>query len=293
MLKGIFPPIPTPFENDEVSSEKLKFNIDKWNKTRINGYVVMGSNGESAYLTMDEKIELISKVKEFASDGKIIIAGTGLESIKDTIKLSNAAADAGSDCALILTPSFFKGKMNHQAFVNYFTTVADNVKIPVMIYNVPKFTGVDIQASTVAELANHQNIIGIKNSSENAAQTAEFVFHTPGDFVTMVGTASVLYPGLCVGADGGVLALANIAPNECVDIYNFYKEGRLEESLELQYKMIAPNKAVTAKYGVSGLKKALELLGYFGGSPRKPLGELGEKESQDLINILKTAEILK
>ena len=293
MLKGIFPPIPTPFENDEVSYDKLKFNIDKWNQTPISGYVVMGSNGESAYLTMDEKIELITKAKEYAAEEKLIIAGTGLESIKDTIKLSNAAADGGAEYALVLTPFFYKGKMDHQAFVDYFTIVADNIKIPVIIYNVPKFTGVDIQASTVEELSNHHNIIGIKNSSENVVQTAEFVFHTPNDFITMVGTASVLYPGLCVGAEGGILALANIAPAQCVDIYNLFEEGELEESLKLQYKMIAPNKAVTAKYGVAGLKKALELLGYFGGRPRKPLAELGEKDTSNLINILKAAEVLE
>lgn len=293
MLKGIFPPIPTPFVNDEIAFDKLKFNIDKWNSTKLSGFVVMGSNGESAYLTMDEKIELIAKAKEYTADDKLIIAGTGLESIKDTIKLTNSAAEAGANYSLILTPSFYKGKMNHDAFVEYFYKVADEVKIPVLIYNVPKFTGVDIETKTVSKLAEHKNIIGIKNSSENIAQLAEMIYETPNDFVTLVGTASIIYSGLSVGAVGGIVALANIAPNECIEIYNLYNEGKVKESLQLQHKMLQPNKAVTAKYGVGGLKKAMDLLGYFGGSPRKPLSDITESETEDLKNILVKSEILK
>lgn len=293
MLKGIFPPIPTPFLNDEIAFDKLKFNIDKWNSTKLSGYVVMGSNGESAYLTMDEKIELIAKAKEYAAKDKIIIAGTGLESIKDTIKLTNAAAEVGADYSLILTPSFYKGKMNHAAFVEYFYIVADEVKIPLLIYNVPKFTGVDIETKTVAKLAEHKNIIGIKNSSENIAQLAEMIYETPDNFVTLVGTASIIYSGLSVGAVGGIVALANIAPNECIEIYDLYNNGKIKESLRLQYKMLQPNKAVTAKYGVGGLKKAMDMLGYFGGSPRKPLSDITESETEDLKSILEGAGILK
>lgn len=292
-LKGIFPPLPTPFVNDEIAFDKLRFNIGKLNSTKLPGYVVMGSNGESAYLSFDEKVELVSKTKEYAAEGKIIIAGTGLESIKDTIKLTNASAEAGADCSLILTPSYYKSKMNHDAFVEYFYKVADEVKIPVLIYNVPKFTGVDIEAGTVAKLAEHKNIIGIKNSSENIAHLSEIIYSTPGDFVTLVGTASIIYSGLAIGAVGGIVALANIAPNECVQIYDLYKDGKLKQSLELQFKMLKSNKAVTAKYGVAGLKKAMDMLGYFGGSPRKPLQNLNETETEDLRIILINSRLIK
>lgn len=291
-LAGIFPPLPTPFIDDEIAVNKLKMNIDKLNNTNLSGYVVMGSNGESVYLSMKEKIELVSKVKEYASVNKKIIAGTGLESIKDTIKLTNEAADAGADCSLILTPSYYKSKMTHNAFVEYFYNVADEVKIPVLIYNVPKFTGVDIETGTVAKLADHKNIIGIKNSSENIAQLAEIIYSTPDDFITLVGTASVIFSGMSIGAKGAIAALANIAPNECLKIYDLFNSGKTYESLALQFKMLALNKAVTAKYGVPGLKKAMDLLGYFGGNPRKPLPILNEIETQDLINILASADIL-
>lgn len=291
-LAGIFPPLPTPFIDDEIAVDKLKMNIDKLNNTNLSGYVVMGSNGESAYLSMKEKIELVSKVKEYASGNKKIIAGTGLESIKDTIKLTNEAADAGADCSLILTPSYYKSKMTHNAFVEYFYNVADEVKIPVLIYNVPKFTGVDIETGTVAKLADHKNIIGIKNSSENIAQLAEIIYSTPDDFITLVGTASVIFSGMSIGAKGAIAALANIAPNECLKIFDLFNSGKIDESLSLQFKMLALNKAVTAKYGVPGLKKAMDLLGYFGGNPRKPLPILNEIETQDLKNILVSADIL-
>lgn len=291
-LEGIFPPLPTPFIDDEIAYDKLKFNIEKLNGTGLSGFVVMGSNGESAYLSFEEKIKLVKNVKEYAGDDKTIIAGTGLESISETIKLSNEAFNAGAHYSLILTPSYYKTKMNHDALVEYFFKVADEIKNPLLIYNVPKFTGVDIEPRTVAELSKHENIAGLKNSSENIAQLAEIIYLTPEDFVTLVGTASIIFSGISIGAKGAIAALANIAPEECTAILNLYAEGKTLESLELQLRMLRPNKAVTSKYGVSGLKKALDLLGYFGGNPRKPLQELKDPETEDLKKILIDSGIL-
>lgn len=291
-LYGIMPPIPTPFLNDEIAYDKLTGNISKWNKTGISGYVVMGSNGESVYLTREEKIKLVEQTKKNADSEKLIIAGTGSDSIKETIFLTNAAADAGADFGLILTPSFYKGQMKHEAFVKYFTAVADASKIPIMVYNVPKFTGVDIDVETVAKLAEHKNIIGIKNSTENARQATEFAAQTPDDFVTIIGTASVLFAGITAGASGGILALANIAPDECVRIQKFIEDGNLNEALALQNRMIPANTAVTAKFGVPGLKAAMDMLGYFGGEPRNPMSPLKENDKIVLKNILATAGLL-
>ena len=293
MIKGIMPPIATPFLNNEVAYNKLKENLARWNKTELSGYVVFGSNGESAYLTRDEKLKLIETVKLNIPAGKHLIAGTGLDSIKETISLTNEAAESGADTALILTPSFYKSQMKHDTFIKYFTEVADNSEIPLLIYNVPKFTGVNIEAETVALLAEHPNIIGIKNSEENVARLSEIINLTPKDFITLVGTASVLYPGLCMGAKGGVLALANIASDQCIQIYNYVPEGKHSEAKFLQMKILEANKAVTAKYGVAGLKAALDLTGYFGGEPRSPLSGLTKTQKENLTNILKKAEIIK
>jgi 4-hydroxy-2-oxoglutarate aldolase len=292
MIKGIMPPITTPFEKGEVAYNKLAQNIARWNKTGLSGYVVMGSNGESAFLTREEKLKLIEATKKNIGSGKLLIAGTGSDSIKETISLSNDAADRGADYVLILTPSFYKDQMKSAAFVRYFTEVADKIKVPVIIYNVPKFTGANIEADAVTKLSDHGNIEGLKNSSENTAHTAEIIANVPKDFSVLVGTASVLYPGLAAGATGGILALANIAPDECMRIQNLFEAGKHDEASKLQMKLIPTNKAVTAKYGVPGLKAAMDMLGYFGGEPRSPLSPLGEKDREDLKLILKNAGLL-
>lgn len=291
-LKGIMPPITTPFINGELAIDKLEFNINKWNKTELSGYVVMGSNGESVFLTRDEKVKLVEMTKKFSSPDKLIIAGTGSDSIKETSSLSNECADKGADFALVLTPSFYKSEMKHSTFIKYFTAVADAIKIPLIIYNVPKFTGVDIEAETVAQLSEHPNIVGIKNSSENVRQNNEYVSYTKEDFAVLVGTASMLYSGFTSGTVGGILALANIAPNECIQIQKLIEKGSLKEALDIQNRMIPVNKAVTAKYGVPGLKYAMDLLGYFGGEPRAPLSNLNDTSKEDLKLILSKAGLL-
>lgn len=292
MLKGIFPPITTPFINNEISFEKLEKNLSMLNTTGISGYVVMGSNGESAFLTRQEKLDLVEGVKNYSSKNKLVIAGTGSDSIKETISLTNEAAERGADYALILTPSFFKEKMGNNSYIEYFSTVADNISIPLIIYNVPKFTGVNIESPAVAKLSEHKNIVGIKSSSENIAHLSEVIYNSKKAFITLAGTASILYPALCVGAQGGVLALANIAPDVCVKIYDLFNGGKLDDSLELHNKMIPVNRAVTAKYGVPGLKKAMDMLGYFGEEPRSPLLKLNDSDTGELKNILVKAELL-
>ncbi len=293
MIKGIMPPITTPFEHGEVAYDKLAQNIATWNKTGLTGYVVMGSNGESAFLTREEKLKLVEVTKRNLGSGKLIIAGTGSDSIKETILLSNGAADRGADYVLVLTPSFYKDQMKSGAFVRYFTEVADSIKIPLIIYNVPKFTGVNIEVDAVSKLSAHGNIVGLKNSSENVAQTAEILEYVPKDFSVLVGTASVLYPGLAAGATGGILALANIAPEECIKVQKLFDAGRHDEASRLQGKLIPLNKAVTSKYGVPGLKAAMDMLGYFGGEPRSPLISLGSAEREDIKSILKTTRLLE
>jgi len=291
-IKGIMPPIATPFINDEIAYDKLADNIRKWNKTGLSGYVVFGSNGESAFLTRDEKLKLIEAVKENKSPDKILIAGTGSDSIKETITLTNDASKLGADAALILTPSYYKSQMKGDAFIKYFTAIADNISIPLLIYNVPKFTGVSIEPETVAILSEHPNIIGIKNSDENIAHLTEIIHLTSKSFTTIVGTASILFAGLSAGAAGGIMALANIAPEKCVRLMELFNHGKFEEASTLQMTLLAANKAVTAKYGVPGLKAAMDLTGYFGGSPRLPLSRINEEQQKDLISILKRSQII-
>lgn len=285
-IKGIFPPLATPFENNEISLKYFAENINKLNKFNLSGYVVLGSNGESCFLTREEKLSLIKEARVQASENKLIISGTGSDAIKETISLTNDAAKVGADIALVLTPSFFKGRMNHEALLEYFSTVADKVDIPILIYNVPKFTNVTIEPRTVKELSKHKNIIGIKSSSTDIAYLGEILNLVGSDFNVIAGTASILYAGLCLGAKGGILACANILPDECVKVYEFFNSGKLDEARILQNKLLAVNKAITATFGVAGLKKAMDWLGYYGGLPRSPLQELNKSEEEKLKQIL-------
>jgi 4-hydroxy-2-oxoglutarate aldolase len=290
-LSGIFPPLTTPFTDDELAIEQLLRNLRKYERRELSGYVLFGSNGESAFLTREEKLQIITSIREHTR--KILIAGTGLDSIKETVSLTNEAAERGANYALVITPSFFKSEMKHHTFLNYYTKVAESVMIPVIIYNVPKFTNVNIEPETIIKLAEHPNIIGLKDSTENPSRISEIVSSVPKSFKVIVGTASVLYPGLTLGAVGGILALANIAPDECLQIYNLFLAKKFDEALELQNKMIPVNRAVTSKLGVAGLKAAMDLRGYSGGSPRLPLESLSEAHLVELKMILKRASLIE
>ena len=277
-LYGIYPPLTTPFIEDELSLENLQKNLRRYERKNFSGYVLFGSNGESAFLTKNEKLQIVSNVREHTK--KTLIAGTGLDSIKETINLTNEA-------------SFFKSEMKHHTFLNYYTKVAESVMIPVIIYNVPKFTNVNIEPDTIIKLAEHPNIAGLKDSTENPSRISEIVANVPESFKVIVGTASILYSGLSSGAVGGILALANIAPDECIQIYNLMREKNFERALEIQNRMIPVNKAVTAKFGVAGLKAAMDMMGYFGGSPRLPLEPLNEAQLIELKMILKKASLIE
>ncbi|MBE0571956.1 MAG: dihydrodipicolinate synthase family protein [Ignavibacteriaceae bacterium] len=290
-LIGIYPPLTTPFVDDEVSINNLIANILKYEMKMLSGYVLFGSNGESVFLTRDEKLTLIRKTREHTN--RTIIAGTGMDSIKETIFLTNEAAEFGANYALIISPSFFKSEMKHRTFLNYFTKVAESVMIPVIIYNVPKFTNVNIETETIIELSSHPNIIALKDSTEITSRISEIAANVHPGFKLIVGTASVLYPGLLAGANAGILALANIAPDQCIQIYKYYRENNFDMALEIQNRMIPVNKAITSKFGVAGLKAAMDLLGYFGGLPRLPLEPLSEAQLIELKMILKKASLIE
>lgn len=195
-IKGVIPPMITPFkENGDADYEKFVRNIKKWNKTGLVGYLALGSNGETSYLTDEEKLKLVELTVQNASKDKFVMVGTGLESTKATIELTNKAADLGAKCALILTPNYYGGKMGDEAQIEYFEEVADKSKIPILIYNVTKFTHINISPKVVSILSKHLNIIGMKDSSGNLAQLISFM--TAGldkEFNLMVGTASAWYP---------------------------------------------------------------------------------------------------
>ncbi|MCU0593356.1 MAG: dihydrodipicolinate synthase family protein [Desulfobacterales bacterium] len=291
-LKGIFPPITTPFVGGKVAYDRLADNIARWNKTGLKGYVAFGSNGEYIYLSEQEKLDVVKTVVQSAGPGMKVIAGTGCESTWQTIQLTNACAKLGAHAALVVTPFYYGGRMNEAALFQHFTAVADQSAIPIMIYNVTKFTNINVSVGLTAKLSRHPNIIGIKDSNGNVSTLGEMVSAVDQDFSVLVGTAGALFGALTLGAVGGVLALANVAPEACVQIQKRVEQGHMEAARQLQLRMLPVNTAVTATYGVPGLKAALDMLGYFGGDPRPPLLPASEKERSEIREILKKAELL-
>jgi 4-hydroxy-2-oxoglutarate aldolase len=292
-LHGIFPPITTPFVDGKVAYDKLALNIEKWSKTGLKGFVVLGSNGEYVYLSPAEKRKTVETVVQNTPDDMAVIAGTGCESTEETITLTNDCAKRGAHAALVITPHYFGGKMSEAALINHFTAVADNSAIPILLYSVPKFTHITVTAKVVSEISHHPNIIGIKESSGNVNLLGQYLNNMSDGFDVMIGTAGVLFGGLSIGCAGGVLALANVAPENCVKIFDLVNQGQFKEAKNLQLKMLPVNNAVTAIYGVPGLKAAMDMLGYYGGAPRLPLLPASDKEKSEIKEILQKAELLK
>lgn len=290
-IKGVLPPMITPFTEDGiVDYAAFVANIERWNAFDLAGYLVLGSNSETPYLTEDEKLELVRLTAKHATPGKLIMAGTGLESTQETIRLTNAAAGQGAQCALILTPNYYGSAMGDAAQLEYFTAVADNAEIPILIYNVTKFTHINISPAVVAKLSRHPNIIGMKDSAGDVPQLVRFLnAGLDKEFNLMVGTASSWFPALTLGLRAGIMALANCCPGECIEIQRMYESGDTEGALVVYRRMFPVNDAVTAQFGVAGLKHACNELGFQGGVCRKPMLELGKERIEKLEAILREA----
>ncbi|MBE7544157.1 MAG: dihydrodipicolinate synthase family protein [Bryobacteraceae bacterium] len=276
-LQGIFPPIATPFDrNGDLYPAKVEHNISKLNKTGLSGYVVCGSTGESVFLTTDEKLRLFELVARYAAPEKLLLCGTGVESVRETIDLTNRAAEMGYKAAMVRTPHYYKNLVNSGAAqALYYRTVADASKIPLMIYNWPQATGVDIPAATVAELSHHPNIIAIKESSGNIEKVMQMIRETEPGFQVLVGSAPTLAPSFAVGAVGAVLAYANAAPYSTIAIWEAHRQREFDAALDWQRRIAHAAVLVTTKYGIPGLKYAMDLNGYYGGPVRSPLSPVG------------------
>ena len=254
MFQGIFAPIPTPFIDEEIAYDKLGENLAKWGNTGLSGIVVLGSNGEQPNVDEEEKVELWAYARKHFPKDKLVIAGTGCESTRATIRVTKKAADVGADAALIISPHYFKANMTDAALEQYYKDVADASPIPILLYNMPANTGLNMTPSLVKRLCHHPNIKGIKDSSPNIVQISEILRDVPQDFAVFAGSASFLMPSLVMGASGGTLALANVAPDLCVNIYDFVRTGQFDKARAIQKSILRLNNLVTAKYGVAGLK---------------------------------------
>jgi 4-hydroxy-2-oxoglutarate aldolase len=286
-LHGIFAPLTTPFESDgSVALGQVRNNVALYNKTKLAGYVPNGSTSESVLLLWEEVYKVWEAVRDAAAPGKILIAGTGAESTSETIERTNRAARIGYAVALVRTPSFFKPSINDHMLAEHYLRVADAARIPVMVYSVPVFTHVTVGASLIARVANHSNIIGMKDSSGDMKGIAAIIAAAPKEFQTLTGSASTLYEALELGAVGAILGLADVFPDLCADIYAASAAGERAKARALAQKLVLPAKMLLMDYGIGGLKYAQDRMGFFGGLPRLPLQGVSDEGKAEIDQML-------
>lgn len=291
-FEGVYPPVLTPFRGDEVAYDKLATNLHRLNESPLTGYVMLGSTGEFPLLSESEKERIVATAREHTSRSMQLIAGTGGESTAAAIRLTRRAADLGADAVLIITPSYYKGMMKPPALIRHYRAIADASPVPVLVYNFPANTGINLEPDTVARLAEHPNIRGIKDSSGNVPQAAEIMRLTPKTFQVLVGSPIAFLPALVLGAAGGILAIANVAPRECCQIWRLAKAGQWAEAREIVYRLSPLATGIGARYGVGGLKVALDLLGHYGGPTRGPLPMPDGDGAEEIKEILATTGLL-
>jgi 4-hydroxy-2-oxoglutarate aldolase len=289
-LSGVLLPTTTPFNDDEsVDSSALVTNINKWNQTGITGYVLLGSTGERVNLDEDEFLEAIETTRTAVPETLSFIVGAGQQSTRGTIDEIDRAARAGAEAVLVITPNYYRPAITQEALIAHYLTVADAAKIPVILYSMPDLTGIKIEPETAAQLSEHQNIIGIKDSSNDVAKFRETVKQCRSDFAVMIGNGTVFADALQAGARGGILAVGCVVPELCLEIYRAVKNQESDRATELQNRLTPLARAVTKTYGIGGLKAAMELAGYNGGAVRAPLRKPGADAVAEIAQMLREA----
>ena len=292
-LGGIYAPLPTAFRADEaLDLQEMALNVARWNAEPLAGYVIGGSTGEFPLLTPQERLDVLRSVVRERPAARTIIGGASMESTAATAEMAIACGEAGADAVIVVTPSYYKGKMTAAALVEHYRRVADASPIPVVLYNMPANTGVDLPLTAVVELSAHNNIVGIKESLPDVAKIGRMVHLCAPGFAVLAGSAGFLLGALAVGAVGGVLALANLAARPLVRLTEAFGRGDLEAARAIQLGLVEVNSLVTERYGVAGLKAALEWIGYYGGPVRHPLLGVSPAEKEQIREALVGAGLL-
>jgi len=292
-LSGVFTPNETPFLNEEVAYDKIAENVERYNQTKLKGYMPLGSNGEFRSLTDEESIKIIDVYQKHIAPGKTLIAGVMRESAKATIEFIKKIADKGVDFATILPPHYFIKYMTDEALIKYYTMIADQSPVPIMIYNAPKFAaGLVFSTNLVSVLAEHPNIVGMKDTSKEDISIYVNAVPKGANFYVLAGTINKLYAGLKIGAIGGVVSMANYLPDMCCNLQELFHTGKIKEAEKLDVYTRELSKNAAGKYGVAGVKAAMDLLSYFGGDPRIPLLPLNDEQKAELKAVLEKEGLL-
>jgi 4-hydroxy-2-oxoglutarate aldolase len=291
---GIYTPIVTPFTSTgELDEQGLVTNVDRYLKSPLTGLVVLGSNGEAAQLEDAEADRAIALVRDRVPAGRPLLVGTGRESTRATIAACTRAASLGADAVMARTPAFYKPQMTSDAYVRHFIEVADASPVPVLLYNVTMYTGVNLLPDAVEKLSEHPNIAGLKDSGNDMLQLSDYLTRAKDGFTVLAGAAPTLFSAIAIGAHGAVLALAGIVPELCVELVELVRAGRLDEARGLQRRLMPLARSIGPIYGVPGLKAALDLVGLTGGVPRAPLRAASPEVIDTLRGQLTTLGVLK
>ena len=286
-LQGMIPALTTPFDaQGALALGRLRENIAAYNRTGLSGYLAVGSTGESVLLDRAEFEKVLAAVLVAAAPGRVLIAGAGVDSTAETISRTEVAASLGYDFALVCTPYFFKPMMRTEVLVEHYRRVADASRIPILLYSVPQFTGIAIEADLAARLAEHPNIAGMKDSSGNVDRVGAILASVPETFRLMTGSATTVYPSMQLGAKGAILALADFLPELCVALYNAVAAHDSGRALELQRRILPASNRIVGTMGISGVKYAMDPRGYYGGPARRPLLPLGEAQKREVESLM-------
>jgi 4-hydroxy-2-oxoglutarate aldolase len=289
-LNGILLPVTTTFTaNEDLDAEGFIANFKTWSKTGVTGYVVLGSTGERVHLDEREYLQVIETARQAVAEEFAFLAGAGQQSTRGTIREIERAARAGAEAALVITPYFYHSAITQDALVKHYTTVADASPVPIILYSMPDLTGIKIEPETAARLSAHENIVGIKDSSADVANLAETVRLVPEEFAVMIGNGTVLCEALQAGAHAGILAVGCVVPQLCVEIYRATQASNADRAAALQEKLTPLARAVTTRYGIGGLKTAMEMAGYVGGAVREPLQRPSEVAIAEITRLLDEA----
>ena len=286
-LRGIILPLTTVFTDaDEIDAARLRENITAWSKTGVRGYVTLGSTGERVHLDEREYLHVIETSRAAVTSDFGFIVGAGQQSTRGTINEIRRAAEAGADAVLVITPHYYRSAVNQEMLIRYYTDVADASPVPVLLYSMPALTGIMISPTTIARLSEHPNIAGVKDSSNDVPGFTETVRLCPDHFAVMTGNGTVLLDALRAGATGGILAVGCVVPEVCVEIFRAFKAGETDRASALQSKLTPLATAVTMKFGIGGLKAALDMAGYRGGAVRAPLQMPDENARAEIATAL-------
>ncbi len=271
-LQGIFPALTTCFDHEgNLYKVKVLHNVEKLNAIGLSGHVVGGSTGETPLLSSEERLQLMSWVKEASAPGKTLIAGVGAESVHETVRLAHGAAEIGYHAVLVLTPFYYRNQMHRpETQALFFRAVADRSKLPVILYNIPQVTGYDLPVQTIAELSQHPNIIGMKDSSGNLEKLREVLPAVKPGFEVLTGAGASIWDALQIGASGAILAIANALPYACVTIWEAFRMREQEAANDWQKRIAPAARLIAGPHGIPALKYAMDLNGYYGGLPRLP-----------------------